>query len=41
MDKVYESRQKIIAEGVETIYPAHGKAVGVGVLQELIDKRNG
>lgn len=40
MDKVYESWQKIIDQGVETIYPAHGKPVGVEVLKVLIERRN-
>lgn len=40
MDQVYKSWQKIIDEGVETIYPAHGKIVDAKVLKALIEKRN-
>jgi glyoxylase-like metal-dependent hydrolase (beta-lactamase superfamily II) len=38
LEQVYNSWRNIIDEGVETIYPAHGKIIGVEVLENLLNK---
>ena len=36
MEKVFQSWHRIIEEGVETIYPAHGNVISVDVLKKIL-----
>ena len=36
MDEVFQSWQRIIDEGVETVYPAHGSIIGIDVLKKIL-----
>jgi glyoxylase-like metal-dependent hydrolase (beta-lactamase superfamily II) len=40
IDDVFKSWQKILNEGAEIIYPAHGKIFKADVLRELIAGRS-
>ncbi|MHA1303662.1 MAG: MBL fold metallo-hydrolase [Candidatus Heimdallarchaeaceae archaeon] len=39
LDQVYDSWEKILAEGVQLIYPTHGKAFNAKKLEKMIKKR--
>ncbi|MFO7965671.1 MAG: MBL fold metallo-hydrolase [Desulfobacterales bacterium] len=39
LNQVYQSWQTLIDEGVRVIYPAHGKPIGIEVLQGLIEAK--
>ncbi len=39
IQQVFQSWQRIIDEGVETIYPAHGKVIGIDVLKDILSNR--
>ncbi len=41
LKEVYSSWQKIIDNGVEVIYPAHGKISNIKVLKKILEKRKG
>ena len=36
VEQVFQSWQRIINEGVKTVYPAHGKIIGIDVLKDIL-----